>query len=93
MNELITTKGVEVNWVNDNDNGKTVMHKACELVKNFESLDNNKDTGICGRSVFLIRKTTKRLFGFTEGPFAVASNRLCYKEQSHKDCRTSERPK
>jgi len=31
VNELITTKGVEVTWINEGDGGKTVLHKASEL--------------------------------------------------------------
>lgn len=30
INELIVAKGVEVTFVNDHDNGKTILHKACE---------------------------------------------------------------
>mmetsp|Transcript_20576 Transcript_20576/g.28870 ORF Transcript_20576/g.28870 Transcript_20576/m.28870 type:complete len:123 (+) Transcript_20576:117-485(+) len=30
MNELITTKGVDVQFINHNDNGKNILHKACE---------------------------------------------------------------
>lgn len=39
MNELITTKGVDVQFINHNDNGKNILHKACEskFLINFNS--------------------------------------------------------
>lgn len=46
MNELITNRRVEIDWVNHGDNSKTILHKACELVQKMagKKLKHERDT-------------------------------------------------
>lgn len=64
LNELITTRGVDVKFINHNDNGKTVLHKAAELGRLLFSCvrktSHERDVGERVAITFITRRTRRK---------------------------------